>query len=175
VSSQSDQDVPIPRTQQYCRSQTGVHQTSLHFRLSAYAWCFSFIFYKYRLFVNTTGSHPTILFKHNGRIRRVTSLDYKNLTAKSDVCSTLTEDECHQWMSCCSAADSCCQRQQSLPAEVNNTCGRIWDGWSCWDDAVPGTTNYITCPLFMPYFSPSSMIEQFLMNLYFLKKKITNM
>lgn len=145
--------------QPYCRSQAGVHKTALKFQLSAYAWCFSYIFFiKYRPLVNTTGSHPSILFIYNGRIRRIQSLNYRNLTVKSDVCSTLTPDECHQWTSCCSAADSCCQRQRSLPVEVNNTCGRIWDGWSCWDDAVPGTTNYVTCPLFMPYFSPSSMI-----------------
>ncbi|XP_061180321.1 calcitonin gene-related peptide type 1 receptor-like [Saccostrea echinata] len=156
ASNNVDQTNSNQQKLRYCHSQTGIHTTVREFQLSAYAWCFSFIFYiKYRPFVNTNGSSTSVVFIHNGRIRVIQSVDYKNLSAKSDVCSTLTSDECHQWVSCCAAADNCCQRQLALPPEVNNTCGRIWDGWSCWNNASPGTKNYVTCPLFMPYFSHS--------------------
>lgn len=130
------------------------------FQLTSYAWCFSFIFYiKYRPFVNATGSTPSVLFIQDGRIRTLPYLDYRNHSARANVCSYLSQDECHQWMSCCASADECCQRQLALPLEVNDTCGRIWDGWSCWDDAAPGSKNYVSCPLFMPFFSQSSKIR----------------
>ena len=149
-----DPDNSNQNTQKYCRSQAGRFETIRRFQLSSYAWCFSFIFYiKYKPFVNDS----SILFIHDGRIHLIPTLDYRNSSARSNVCSYLTTDECHQWTSCCAAADDCCQRQLSLPPEVNNTCGRIWDGWSCWSDASPGTENLVSCPLFMPFFSPSSM------------------
>lgn len=144
----------------FCRSQAGTYRTVQKFQLTSYAWCFHFIFYiKYRSIVNATGSTPSVLFIQDGRIRIIPSLDYTNRSARGNVCSYLSQDECHQWTSCCSAADDCCQRQLALPPEVNNTCGRIWDGWSCWDDVAPGTKNYVPCPLFMPFFSQSSKNE----------------
>lgn len=144
----------------FCRSRAGIYRTVQKFQLTSYAWCFHFIFYiKYRSIVNATGSTPSVLFIQDGRIRIIPSLDYTNRSARGNVCSYLSQDECHQWTSCCSAADDCCQRQLALPPQVNDTCGRIWDGWSCWDDVAPGTKNYVPCPLFMPFFSQSSKSE----------------
>lgn len=86
----------------------------------------------------------------------VTIPDYKNLSRAEEICSTLTEDECQRWLSCCSSADNCCQKQlsSSLP-DLNATCGRTWDGWGCWDDADAGSKHYLACPLFIQHSLPT--------------------
>ena len=140
-----------------CRSNIGYHESEENFRQNAYAWCFSFVFYvKFRPFVNSSGPTPVVdIFQNGGRIR-FDSMDFRNQSIKSSVCDLLTPDECHQWTSCCESAERCCQRQLATEKKgTNSSCGRIWDGWLCWDDAAPGTQSYGSCPLFMPYFTPS--------------------
>ncbi|XP_061179913.1 calcitonin gene-related peptide type 1 receptor-like [Saccostrea echinata] len=139
-----------------CRSRLGYHASTESFRQHSYALCFNFVFYlKFRPFLNTTGPTPVVDIIHDGRRIRFESMDFRNETIKSSVCSLLSRDECHQWTSCCESAELCCQRQLSEYKGTNSTCGRIWDGWLCWDDAAPGTQSYGSCPLFMPYFTPS--------------------
>ncbi|XP_056007722.1 calcitonin gene-related peptide type 1 receptor-like isoform X2 [Ostrea edulis] len=82
-------------------------------------------------------------------------MDFRNASIKASVCSLLTQDECHRWTSCCEAAEQCCHRQLSENKGTNSSCGRIWDGWLCWNDAAQGTQSYGSCPLFMPFFTPS--------------------
>ncbi|XP_022307268.2 calcitonin gene-related peptide type 1 receptor-like isoform X2 [Crassostrea virginica] len=140
-----------------CRSNTGYHESEESFRQNSYAWCFGFVFYvKFRPFVNSSGPTPVVdIFQNGGRIR-FDSMDFRNQSIKSSVCDLLTPDECHRWTSCCESAERCCQRQLATEKKgTNSSCGRIWDGWLCWDDAGPGTQSYGSCPLFMPYFTPS--------------------
>lgn len=140
-----------------CRSHLRYHENVQSFRQFSCAWCFGFVFHiKFRPFVNSTGSTPVVNIFHNGGRIRYESMDFRNQSVKAEVCDVLTSDECYQWTSCCEAAERCCQRQLSVEKKgTNSSCGRIWDGWLCWDDADPGTRSYGSCPLFMPFFTPS--------------------
>ncbi|XP_061179477.1 calcitonin gene-related peptide type 1 receptor-like [Saccostrea echinata] len=140
-----------------CRSYRGVHDTVDHFRFHAYASCFTFLFYQLnpKTYSNSSESQPVVDFIYKRQIRQLDTWDYENETVKSNVCSFLSRDECQRWILCCEAADNCCERQLALPVKTNETCGRIWDGWLCWDEADRGTLQYSSCPLFVPYFMPS--------------------
>nr|XP_022310772.1 calcitonin gene-related peptide type 1 receptor-like [Crassostrea virginica] len=81
--------------------------------------------------------------------------NFRNTTLRNKICSFLSTDECQRWVSCCAAAEVCCEQQLALPTEVNGTCGRVWDGWLCWSDAKPDTLSYQSCPLFVPFFTQS--------------------
>ncbi|XP_065929307.1 calcitonin gene-related peptide type 1 receptor isoform X2 [Magallana gigas] len=139
----------------HCRSYVRFHNTADNFRLHACASCFNFLFYFLNPRLNTSNDDPQLAFNYNGNLINLKSWDFRNHSVQSSVCSYLSNDECQRWLSCCQSADSCCERQLSLPAEVNNTCGRIWDGWLCWNDAASGSLNYKSCPLFVPFFTQS--------------------
>lgn len=147
-----------------CRSHLGYHENVQDFRQYSCAWCFRFVFHlKYRPLVNSTGPTPVVDIFHNGGRVRFESMDFRNQSVKADVCDVLTSDECHQWTSCCESAERCCQRQLSVEKKgTNSSCGRVWDGWLCWDDAEPGTRSYGSCPLFMPFFTPSRKFREIL-------------
>lgn len=139
----------------HCRSYVRFHNTADNFRLHACASCFNFLFYFLNPRLNTSNDDPQLAFIYNGNLINLKSWDFRNHSVQNSVCSYLSNDECQRWLSCCQSADSCCERQLSLPAEVNNTCGRIWDGWLCWNDAASGSHNYNSCPLFVPFFTQS--------------------
>lgn len=107
------------------RSYVRFHNTADNFRLHACASCFNFLFYFLNPRLNTSNDDPQLAFIYNGNLINLKSWDFRNHSVQSSVCSYLSNDECQRWLSCCQSADSCCERQLSLPAEVNNTCGRI--------------------------------------------------
>lgn len=144
-----------------CRSHLGLHESVDNFRLHAYASCFNFLFYQLSPRVNLSESRPVVEFFFNKQNIRLDSWDYRNESVQTNVCSFLSNDECQRWTLCCAAADTCCERQLGLPPEVNGTCGRVWDGWLCWDDGNTGTLSYNLCPLFVQYVMPSRKFVRF--------------
>ena len=136
-----------------CNSRLGSHSQQ-EFEYYSCAWCYDFLF-------TTTKKKPLIatdLVPYLiDRVQKALIVpDINNSTNVRVICSTLDNDECNRWKSCCYAANACCQKQLSTPlGDVNNTCGRTWDGWGCWDDTKPGELVYQSCPLYLTFSVPS--------------------
>ena len=78
--------------------------------------------------------------------------DIQNETNWRTICSTLNDDECTRWKSCCNSATRCCQSQLKMPEEIPiGYCHRTWDGYSCWKDTPPDTYEYTQCPEFIEH------------------------
>ena len=78
--------------------------------------------------------------------------DVQNQTITELICTTLNDDECNRWQSCCHSAQTCCRRQlDTLSAVPDGYCWRTWDGYSCWEDTPPNTYGYKTCPAFIEH------------------------
>lgn len=78
--------------------------------------------------------------------------DVTNSTFVAKVCNVLTgENDCSRWTSCCYAAIDCCKRQlATLPMIYNGSyCPRIWDGYECFNDTLPGVRTYVQCPSYI--------------------------
>ncbi|XP_052792350.1 calcitonin gene-related peptide type 1 receptor-like [Mya arenaria] len=85
--------------------------------------------------------------------------DVKEAKYRDVICSSLNRDDCTRWMDCCQAAIRCCQKQLSTPLSnftSNVFCPRTWDGYSCFDDALPSTTVEVACPSYVEYGSTSA-------------------
>ncbi|CAG2160941.1 unnamed protein product, partial [Oppiella nova] len=53
------------------------------------------------------------------------------------------------FLSCCSDAQKCCQKQIQASTDRSNTgprCPAKWDGWMCWDSAPADSVQYQKCP-----------------------------
>ena len=86
--------------------------------------------------------------------------DVNDATSTNSVCSTLSHTDCSQWTDCCKAAIDCCQRQLATPLRNLTSltsdafCPRTWDGFGCFEDALPSTRNYLSCPSYIEHGSP---------------------
>ncbi|XP_052095932.1 calcitonin gene-related peptide type 1 receptor-like [Mytilus californianus] len=135
-----------------CHSRLGFHNSHV-FELFSCAWCYEYLFTikpQRQLFAS---DRVPVLYNPSKKL--LISPDINNKTIINEVCSTLDNDECHRWKSCCVAANNCCKRQLSIPiGDVNETCGRTWDGWGCWDDTEKEKRVYLSCPLYLQYSLP---------------------
>ncbi len=78
--------------------------------------------------------------------------DVENQTVTERICTTLNDDECKRWQSCCHSAQKCCRKQMdTLSAVPDGYCRRTWDGYSCWEDTPPNTYGYKICPAFIEH------------------------
>ncbi|KAF4531114.1 hypothetical protein B566_EDAN011139 [Ephemera danica] len=61
-----------------------------------------------------------------------------------------TEAARNNWRACCDQARDCCR---NMLADNSTTaagwCPRTWDGWLCWQDAPPHTSQSAACPAFI--------------------------
>jgi calcitonin receptor-like len=144
--------------QETCNSRFGSHNTR-EYEYYSCAWCYSFLFSQAR---KTLIASENIPYLYNVIKKELLVPNIHNNSDVNDICSTLDNDECQRWKSCCSTAEKCCKRQLSTPlGDVNNTCGRTWDGWGCWDDTKPGQLVYQSCPLYLQYAMPTSKCNIF--------------
>ena len=137
-----------------CRSMHGLHDTVEEFSLHAYGMCYKYLFFQKPITLYRDYDPILIVDMAQGVFLQL-SQDYKNMTSREQVCSTLSRDQCRQWISCCQAADACCNRQRSFPVGSNSSCPMIWDGWSCFDNAPPSSTNYQNCPVLLAVCFPN--------------------
>ncbi|ELT90748.1 hypothetical protein CAPTEDRAFT_155191 [Capitella teleta] len=77
--------------------------------------------------------------------------DPNNLEAAERVCATLTSDECQRWKDCCVAAENCCIEQLQREVPSGERCQQVWDGFSCFDYAKPGSAMTTPCPTYLQY------------------------
>lgn len=80
--------------------------------------------------------------------------DITNSSFVNSICKALeTERDCDRWTACCHAAISCCQTQLNTPQLYNGTkfCPRIWDGYGCFGDTLPGVRELIQCPSYIEH------------------------
>ncbi|KAL3832653.1 hypothetical protein ACJMK2_024276 [Sinanodonta woodiana] len=117
--------------------------------------CYFFLFPSKSLkpFYSSGGFYLTVPMNVSSNVLLVPDID--NETQSHDICITLSADECHRWRLCCQSARDCCRRHLSMPEPENGTCKRTWDGFGCWDDARPGSENYLSCPGFLQYSIPT--------------------
>ena len=81
--------------------------------------------------------------------------DIKNDTSRSEVCSSLDDEECDRWTSCCHNAMDCCASQIISTVNVKqDECPQTWDGFSCWSSTNAGSTISQECPLFLEHANP---------------------
>lgn len=140
----------------YCQSKFGFFHPD-EFNLHACSWCYFFL-YPDRIFKPYPHNHYLIrTMDHSNSSRyQMVAPDINNETSVSIVCSTLNSDECNRWKLCCSLSRTCCRRQlQSTHEYVNSTCPMTWDGFSCWEEGVPGQNSHVSCPIFLPYAVPT--------------------
>nr|CAD7606827.1 unnamed protein product [Timema genevievae] len=56
------------------------------------------------------------------------------------------------WRACCLEADRCCQNMTANNKTTDpGWCPRTWDGWLCWQDSPPHTTQRRPCPPFIHF------------------------
>lgn len=136
-----------------CHSKQGTFPPT-DFGYFSCAWCYEFLFSTKQ--IKILFAHDNFYHLYNAIENTLILPDIHNQSNVNVVCSTLDSDECTRWQSCCIAAEACCESQISNPpGDANTTCSRTWDGWGCWEDAVPGEVVYQSCPLFLTFSVPS--------------------
>lgn len=143
--------------QPLCRWKLGQHSSD-DFNLNSCSWCYFFLFPRKGLLPFETKYLQVML---NGSVfpkGTILLADINNITARSQVCSTLSESECAMWKMCCESARECCRRQiaEISPDAVGDTCQSTWDGYACWEGGTPGTKSYKSCPTFLKFSVPTS-------------------
>ncbi|XP_069107863.1 calcitonin gene-related peptide type 1 receptor-like isoform X2 [Argopecten irradians] len=141
-----------------CHYKFGTYHPQIYDMFTC-AWCYTFLFPKQGLI--SLPDHPFLfLASETGRIQARFYPDANNDTTRTEICRTLTDEQCQRWQSCCNAAHACCEKQLSLSPPDNSTCQATWDGYSCWGKTAPASVNYINCPLYMSHSIPTRQAEK---------------
>ncbi|WAQ94862.1 hypothetical protein MAR_007333 [Mya arenaria] len=130
---------------------------------NACAWCYFFLFRSHGLFPDNY-KYLKVQNNRSGLIQGTYLLaDAENSTLRTQVCKTLSNDECELWGLCCAASKKCCHRQiQSRKNTTNATaCGITWDGLSCWEEVNPGEKSYQSCPGYLQFSIPTQAYSDF--------------
>ncbi|XP_060086147.1 calcitonin gene-related peptide type 1 receptor-like [Ylistrum balloti] len=150
--------ITVKGEERTCHYKFGAYHPQIYDMFTC-AWCYTFLFPKRGLTAHP--GHPFLfLTSETGRIQARFNPDAKNDTARTEICRTLTDEQCQRWQSCCFAAHDCCEEQLSLPPPDNSTCQATWDGYGCWGKKAPSTVNYMNCPLYMSYSIPTRQAEK---------------
>lgn len=89
--------------------------------------------------------------------------------SRTEICATLTAEECQRWESCCREAEKCCRRQRDRIVELQEQpithggkplCPQTWDGFGCWDYTLPGRMALGSCPEYIQYAIPTGRLLQ---------------
>lgn len=136
----------------FCRSRFHSLPQGI-FNLLACTSCFTYLFPK-----NTELQQkgPILQATNNSRYKAGTLIytDVNNSTFVNKICNTLKKDgDCARWTDCCHAAIKCCKEQLQTPVLYNGTkyCPRIWDGFGCFGDTLPGIRETIQCPSYIEH------------------------
>lgn len=131
------------------------------FRLFSCSMCYKYLFYVDNELTPHTNQPWTLIPIPGSNVysQNVSVIaDVMNMTSVDFVCNSLTDDDCKRWTDCCSAAISCCQKQLSTPKRNVSTgafCPRTWDGYGCFEDTMPSTRAYVSCPGYVEHASTS--------------------
>lgn len=143
----------------WLRTMEGYCQTRFHylnqklFNLLTCSMCYQYLFPKNKelrskgLFLEATSESR---YKEGTQILA----NISNSTFVRNVCKTLeAEGDCARWTDCCNSAIKCCKDQLAAPFLYNGTshCPRIWDGYGCFGDTLPGVREYIQCPSYIEH------------------------
>ncbi|KAK3108988.1 hypothetical protein FSP39_020331 [Pinctada imbricata] len=128
------------------------------FGLVACSYCYIYLFDTseptYSLQLNARNP-MTLMAKNGSQYQSGTEFvsDINNATTVSKICSSLSDNDCERWETCCRNAVKCCKRQLTLPQWTTNAtyCSRTWDGWGCLDDTLAGQTGYVQCPSYVEH------------------------
>lgn len=129
------------------------------FRLTTCAFCY------YYLFMDDLSKelYPDDEWLVHPNATRI-SADIYSDPSRTEICATLSAEECQRWDSCCREAERCCsqQRHRAVGLEEPPTtyggkplCPQTWDGYGCWDYTLPGKVASGSCPEYIKYAFPS--------------------
>ncbi|XP_071158238.1 calcitonin gene-related peptide type 1 receptor-like isoform X1 [Mytilus edulis] len=136
----------------YCQTRFHYLNQKL-FNLLTCSMCYQYLFPKNKelrskgLFLEATSESR---YKEGTQILA----NISNSTFVRNVCKTLeAEGDCARWTDCCNSAIKCCKDQLAAPFLYNGTshCPRIWDGYGCFGDTLPGVREYIQCPSYIEH------------------------
>ena len=134
-----------------CRSRFISLQQPL-FNLLSCSMCYQYLFPRNQNFIS---SGLFLIATGKSKYIRGTRIpaDVNNATFVNKVCITLKEEgDCEKWTSCCRAAIKCCVEQLTTPLLYNGSyCPRIWDGYGCFQDTLPGVRESIQCPSYVEH------------------------
>jgi hypothetical protein len=147
----------------FCRSRFHSLPQGI-FNLLACTSCFTYLFP-----TNTELQQkgPILQATNNSRYRAgiLIYTDVTNSTFVNKICNTLKKDgDCGRWTDCCHAAIKCCKEQLQTPVLYNGTtyCPRIWDGFGCFGDTLPGIRETIQCPSYIEHGVTHGKLHYFL-------------
>lgn len=156
-------------TTRYCRERNGYSFPPDVFLYRACSMCYLYLFHnldkpKPVVVAGSFGAGLRIL-DANLTIPGFTGVVYpdpSNSTTLDIVCKTLNADECSRWTSCCEHGVKCCEDQLDSPQSgETNGCQHTWDGYSCWEQGIPGVTSIQKCPSFLPLSVSSSELSKY--------------
>lgn len=142
-----------------CQDRYGVLDVKSFNRRSC-TMCYYFLFHTERQFRPHADTMEYLESRNasNSRAIGLINPDIRNETAMKLVCSSLDEEECDRWRSCCTAAYDCCKEQVDRRKNMSQGCESTWDGYSCWEDTRPGNLVIKQCPSYVGYsVNPRSM------------------
>ncbi|KAG5682844.1 hypothetical protein PVAND_012166 [Polypedilum vanderplanki] len=97
--------------------------------------------------------HDGLNFTVNGFLirDRCVPFDYKSSLISELVQSSVSSEVYELWIKCCSDAKVCCEKMiENYQAEnFFNTCESHWDGYSCFNETLPGGYEKKNCPYSM--------------------------
>ena len=141
-----------------CQDRFGSYNVSI-FRRRQCTLCYSYLFPRGKslepLWKNMEYLVSTNLTYLSAAV--MVAADTDDAGAVTQICETLSEEECERWRSCCVAAQDCCRRQLGqIVLDGPGYCPRRWDGFGCWDATPAGTSLSMYCPTFIKHSIPTS-------------------
>ncbi|XP_033762872.1 calcitonin gene-related peptide type 1 receptor-like isoform X1 [Pecten maximus] len=144
----------------FCRESSGNHTLGV-FKLLSCTLCYNYIMKMdakfYKIPIPGPEGFAFVAGPESGLEQGTPVIaDAKNASSVNIICSTMDEEKCEWWKTCCDAAEKCCEQQLNMGSSSPKPgyCPRTWDGFGCFDDTKAGSRAYLDCPVYVEHSLP---------------------